>query len=153
MSDELYAELAARVAVLDMQVQAQGRILMALALGVPQSQRAALLEMLNAIILNAAVTEGANVARQMSHFVSEFLALTSPHIGASTAKVKTVLALQTALLASAPEGQREAMQHWLSIGSPEELADDALALLPQFPAKQAAPKKRSKRGAGGEATG
>lgn len=140
MSDELLADLTARLAVLDMQVQAQGRILTALALGMPQSQRAALLEMLNAVILNAAVTEGANVARQMSHFVSEFLALTAPHIGASTAKVIATLSAQTALLASAPEGQKEAMQHWLSIGSPEELADDVLALLPQLPAKRDAPK-------------
>lgn len=102
MSGEPVADLAGRVAVLEMQVQAQGRILTALALGVPQTQRAAMLEMLDAVILNAAVTEGANVARQMSHFVSEFLALTAPDIGASTAKVKAVLAVQTALLASAP---------------------------------------------------
>lgn len=147
MNDELVADLAGRIAALEMQMQAQGRILTALALGVAQDQRAALLEMLNAVILNAAVTEGANVARQMSHFVAEFLALTAPHIGASAEKVRAVLALQTALLASAPEGQQASMQHWLSIATPEEIADDALALLPQLPAKQVVAKP-GRRGGG-----
>lgn len=146
MDDELVAALAGRIAALEMQTQAQGRILTALALGVPLAQRAALLEMLNAIILNAAVTEGATVARQMSHFVSEFLALTAPHIGASAEKVKAVLALQTALLASAPAGQQASMQHWLSIATPEEIADDALALLPQLPVQQAAQKPARRAG-------
>ena len=149
MSDEQLTTLMARLAMLDMQVQAQGRVLMALALATPVARRGALLEMLTAVSLNAAVTEGVNVSRQMTGFSEEFLALTAPNTGASAAHVKVTLALQTALLASAPPDQQAAMQHWLSIASPAEIADEARELLRSLPPRPAAPGRRGKRGAGG----
>lgn len=151
MTDEQFADLSARLAGLDMQVQAQGRLLMALALATPIKQRVDLMELLMAVGLNAAATEGEGVSRAMGRFAQEFLALTSPAMRRTQSSVKAVLALHPAFLASAPPQLAEAMQHWLSIASDQEIAEDALALLKPLLAPAAAPKKRGKRGSGGGA--
>ena len=149
MSNEQFATLMARLEVLDMQVQAQDRILLALALAMPVTERSALLEMLTALGLNAAVAEGANVAREMAGFAEKFLALTAPTLGASPAQVRLTLASLTALLNSAPAGTRTAQMHWLSIASAPEIEDELRALLPPLFPDSVAPKKRGKRAQGG----
>ena len=156
MSDEQFATLMGRLAVLEMTVAAQERVCMALALALPQGRRVNLLEMLNALRLNAATDDEAQAARVMVYFGQRFLALTGPNLCASPAQVKLCIAQQSALLDSAPPGRKDAMRSWLMTATPQELASDAIDLLKLVaapptppPPPPGGPKKSGKRAPGG----
>lgn len=147
MSDEKYAELVGRLAVLEMQVDSMERILLALALATPVSRRADLLELVHAISINAAASDGQDVSRWIDGFAEQFLSLVGPDSRDSIAQIRVSIALQSALLAAAPKGQKEAMRSWLAIATPQEISDESRELLKSLPPMPAdlKGKKRSPR--------
>ncbi|MBX3589058.1 MAG: hypothetical protein KF796_20705 [Ramlibacter sp.] len=139
-------EAAASIEWLGLQVAAQERISMAIALTLSATKRAELLENLTALQINAAGVDGRDAALAMQHFIDRFLTLAGKNLGASQNEAKLNLALEAALHASAPAGLKEAKKAWLAIASDEEIADELREMLEQLPPLPGASKKRRKRG-------
>ena len=143
MDIEKLAEFAGKIAVLEAQVAAQERLIIALAMALSKSQRLDLLEMTTAQQLNAMATGDVSAAKLMVPTVERIKAFFGEDLQASLQESLIVLHSETLLHAQTPAQHKGALQSWLEIATPEELEQDAAERLsPLLDAAAAAKQKR-----------
>ena len=143
-SDPL-AELAAKVAVLTARVDAQDHIMDALALSVPLSRRRELLELLDALRLNAAARGEQDAASAVQLFVERFQALADPDLSAPASQAIQRLHMQRLLFEGTPAPLRLALETWLAQATADEIVQEHGDKLASLLDAAAAAKPKRKR--------
>ena len=141
-------EIKAHQALQDARLEAQERLILAVALALPEAQRVHYLELVVALQLNALATGERNAAKLMTAQVDRWKAMCGPTLEASHAEQLLALHGMTRLLAEVPPHLKAAQQAWFSIASPEEIAQELADLLAQRPLSDAGPKPSKKRAGG-----
>jgi hypothetical protein len=130
----------ARLQLLEAATKAQENIAFAIAITLDQPGRMELVKTLQVIQLNVAAKDSLHAAQGIQHFINRLLAVSAP--GAPSPLL--TMAVEASLFAQAKPGQKEALQSWLAIATPEELFDDVGEALPLKRKKPAAGGKRGK---------
>lgn len=143
MEIEKLAEFAGKIAVLEAQVAAQERLILALAIALPLSSRLDLLEMTTALQLNAMATGDASAAKMMGPAVEQVKALYGDDLQASLEEALLALHSETLLHAQTSAQQRGALKSWLAYATTEEIEQElAEKLSPVLDAAAGAKRKK-----------
>lgn len=135
------------------QMAALERLVLATALVLPVEQRLEYLELATALQLNALASGETTSAGLMTGTMDRWKALCGDALQEPLAQQLLSLHTESLLLANVPKHLKHAQQEWLSIATPEEIAQELAEKLPArpvaggvVPAKRLRPKKSTPGG-------